>query len=521
MFTKEIEKIKELTEKLKNEGDVTEDEADWLYIVSFIPWKLRTSFDKKYKKINFPAPYESMKALNDALEGWYYIVLQKAKKKETGNFLSTVFYIGHRTGSSFSVQPEFLQKTYLKLKDYFKNSYAASDAFRSQKERLLTGDLFDNPWAGTLRFSRLGTVQRVASETYVSPCFCPFLEKVRFVVLSMLNVPFLKKLDHEDDTTLLFPKKYGSIVREVSDIVKSLRLSDGDVQKTALQVIEKENLQPFKVVYSQTKDATFLERVASKLASDGDISEEDADNVFLLFKYAQALVYDSTVNSKYQDARKKHREIFKSLNQWYGAVFKALKQGKSGNFITTIPYYPECNMHEAGKNIKRCLELLPEKIRVVHLPKQKDLTRYDSAGLHFETDEGYTFVQAFRYGIVEKVLGEKYEPVITAEAGLRTGMHDTYMRWKLDAPYSSDNFLFGKLEAMKAVGVLPALIVFSDKLCIAVPKEDVEKVRCIAEIKREDLPDFGNQNYTDAIIEAAMRKKLLDPEDDSWTDITR
>jgi len=70
-------------------------------------------------------------------------------------------------------------------------------------------------------------------------------------------------------------------------------------------------------------------------------------------------------------------------------------------------------MHEAGKNIKRCLELLPEKGRIVHLPEKKDLTQYDSAGLHFETDEGYTFVQAFRYGIVEKVLDEKYEPVMT------------------------------------------------------------------------------------------------------------
>lgn len=519
MFTKEIEKIKELTEKLKTEGDVTEDEADWLYVVSFIPWKFRLLSDGRYKKINFPAPYESMKALNDALEGWYYIVLQKAKKKETGNFLSTVFYIGHRTGSSFSVQPEFLQKTYLKLKDYFKNSYAASDAFRSQKERLLTGDLFEN--SGTLNFSRLGTVQRTASETFVSSRLRPFLEKVRFVVLSMLNVPFLKKLGDEDNTTLLFPKKYGFVVREVSDIVKSLRLSDGDVQKTALQVIEKENLQPFKVVCSRTKDTVFLERTASKLASDGDISEEDAEKVFLLFKYAQALVYDSTVNSKFQDARKKHREIFKYLNQWYGAVFKALKQEKSGNFITTIPYYPEYSMHEAGKNIKRCLELLPEKGRIVHLPEKKDLTRHDSAGLHFETGEGYTFLQTFRYGIAEKVLDKKYEPVITAEAGLRTGMYDTYMRWKLNAPYSFDSFLYSKLEAMKAAGVLPALIVFSDKLCIAVPKENVEKVRCIAEIKREDLPDFGDQNCTDAIIEAVMRKKLLDLEDDSWADITR
>lgn len=519
MFTKEIEKIKELTEKLKTEGDVTEDEADWLYVVSFIPWKFRLLSDGRYKKINFPAPYESMKALNDALEGWYYIVLQKAKKKETGNFLSTVFYIGHRTGSSFSVQPEFLQKTYLKLKDYFKNSYAASDAFRSQKEHLLTGDLFEN--SGTLSFSRLGTVQRTAPEMFVSSRLCTFLEKVRFVVLSMLNVPFLKKLDGRDNTTLLFPKKYNSVVREVSDIVRNLPLSDGDVQKTASQVIEKENLQPFKAVCSQTKDAVFLERIASKLASDGDISEEDAEKVFLLFKYAQALVYDGTISGKFQDAREKHREIFKYLNRWYGAVFNVLKQGKSGNFITTIPYYPGCNMHEAGKNIKRCLELLPEKGRIVHLPEKKDLTRYDSAGLHFETDEGYTFVQAFRYGIVEKVLGEKYEPVITAEAGLRTGMHDTYMRWKLDAPYSSDSFLFGKLEAMKAVGVLPAMIVFSDRLCIAVPKEDVEKVQCIVEIKREEIPDFGSQNYMDAIIEAVMRKKLLDLEDDSWADITR
>jgi len=74
---------------------------------------------------------------------------------------------------------------------------------------------------------------------------------------------------------------------------------------------------------------------------------------------------------------------------------------------------------------------------------------------------------------------------------------------------------------MKAVGVLPALIVFSDKICIAVPKEDVGKVRCISEIKREELPDCGSQNYTEAIIEVAVRKKLGDLEDDSWIDIVR
>jgi len=36
MFKKEIKKIKDLINKLKTEGDVTEDEADWLYIAKSV-----------------------------------------------------------------------------------------------------------------------------------------------------------------------------------------------------------------------------------------------------------------------------------------------------------------------------------------------------------------------------------------------------------------------------------------------------------------------------------------------------
>jgi len=79
--------------------------------------------------------------------------------------------------------------------------------------------------------------------------------------------------------------------------------------------------------------------------------------------------------------------------------------GKSGNFITTIPYYPECNMHEAGKNIKRCLELLPEKGRIVHLPEKKDLTQYDSAGLPSKR-RSYTFLKP-SIRACEEGLGQK------------------------------------------------------------------------------------------------------------------
>jgi len=33
----------------------------------------------------------------------------------------------------------------------------------------------------------------------------------------------------------------------------------------------------------------------------------------------------------------------------------------------------------SGEKHKKCLELLPEKGRIVHLPEKKDLTQYDSA----------------------------------------------------------------------------------------------------------------------------------------------
>jgi len=36
MFKKEIKKIKDLINKLKTEGDVTEDEADWLYVAKSV-----------------------------------------------------------------------------------------------------------------------------------------------------------------------------------------------------------------------------------------------------------------------------------------------------------------------------------------------------------------------------------------------------------------------------------------------------------------------------------------------------
>jgi len=93
-----------------------------------------------------------------------------------------------------------------------------------------------------------------------------------------------------------------------------------------------------------TKDKAFILRSLQTLESTGDISEEDADMIFLLFKFSQQLIRDNRSGGK----KKQTEELLKYLDKWYGAVYRMLSQGKSGNFETTVPL-SERDVLYAGK----------------------------------------------------------------------------------------------------------------------------------------------------------------------------
>jgi len=88
MFRKEKRKIKELAEKLELQGDVAEDEADWIYVMNFFPWKQGTKTE--YERTNFLAPYESLESLRSAFEKWYDTAERKVQEGTKGNFISSV-----------------------------------------------------------------------------------------------------------------------------------------------------------------------------------------------------------------------------------------------------------------------------------------------------------------------------------------------------------------------------------------------------------------------------------------------
>lgn len=97
---KELERLKMLTEKLKTQGDITEDEADWLYIFRRVYKMSYTSYNfvfnssqyDKYREIlrNFPIKHLPCDDISEGFLNWYEVVEKYIKTGKKGNFLSTV-----------------------------------------------------------------------------------------------------------------------------------------------------------------------------------------------------------------------------------------------------------------------------------------------------------------------------------------------------------------------------------------------------------------------------------------------
>ena len=106
MFEREALKLKSLTEKLDAQGDVTEDEADWIYMFRIV-FLMTCAKHKSLTHVphticnmledNFVGSYPYVSALNnqvsEAFFDWYDAVYRHVRNGMTGNYLSTVPYL--------------------------------------------------------------------------------------------------------------------------------------------------------------------------------------------------------------------------------------------------------------------------------------------------------------------------------------------------------------------------------------------------------------------------------------------
>lgn len=86
MFKKEIQKIKELTEKLELQGDVAEDEADYVYMIY-----RAVRIDAENEAEGFTEGDEDrLVSVQMALSEWYEAVFDVLRSGRSGNFVSSV-----------------------------------------------------------------------------------------------------------------------------------------------------------------------------------------------------------------------------------------------------------------------------------------------------------------------------------------------------------------------------------------------------------------------------------------------
>jgi hypothetical protein len=305
---KETEKLKKLTQKLRETGDITENEADWIYILrlytrmSYVRRNSQSREFSAYVANNFLILSEQdLKNISQAFREWYEEVCNKVESGKDGNFLSTVFYNGvssRETDEEMAVH---------ELTNRIMNTL---------RERNNENVLFQDEGEISSVFSKISEHRCLVSDI----SYFPYGH----------NGPVLKLA------------RYGLLSR---------RSNEND--KNALKGI--------------TKEGIYLAMLSAKL-KDEDITQEEADNVYLLLKYAQtltALRYKERGYYKAKVLKEQSEKLFNYLSVWYKTVYEAVKDGRSGNFLSTLPAGLNIHTGKAGVYVKKTLKLLPANIEFI------------------------------------------------------------------------------------------------------------------------------------------------------------
>ena len=147
-----------------------------------------------------------------------------------------------------------------------------------------------------------------------------------------------------------------------------------------------------------TKEIGYLHKMINKLEHE-DITEQEADNIYMILKFAQSMLVNAK-NVTYPKSRVcSAKSITEGLKHWYKAVYKALRDGRTGNFVYTLPMNDKYNLGHAKRYITKSLEMLPKDHRVCCLLKG-DVTESSDGlfhcGRHFENDYSFLSVQIIK-----------------------------------------------------------------------------------------------------------------------------
>lgn len=448
MFEREALKLKSLTEKLDAQGDVTEDEADWIYMFRIV-FLMTCAKHKSLTHVphticnmledNFVGSYPYVSAPNNQVSetffDWYDAVYRHVRNGMTGNCLSTVpclMNISINSPAEKNIN-DVIHKIACELPNRDKWSVRAEDKEADailpfiSKKRILANDI----------------------------CYC------RYGLM-------MQRLDMS---------RYGLLNR----LSKG---EDGD-----------------------TKDVNYLRSMAGKLKSGNDITEDEADNIYLILKFAQAayvnwksdcLGYDRHDEEKQKVKKEQVNSLMNGLLTWFKAVYEAVKQGRTGNFTYTLPMNLNYNIGKAKTYVRKALEILPPDYTILH--SIREITGIEGTPIDsyvINNTIGMT-IRSYRYGAIKRSGIDLSECVMipdpeTASSWWESAVtNDSYSDLCINKNNGKCHAIVAKLEYLRRCGVLPAgTFINSHSYFVAFRKKDYEEYRHVLEAPDEEIEELA------------------------------
>jgi hypothetical protein len=354
-----------MTEKLKRQGDISAEEATRIFLLAVVmyAYEMGDLEDQYMNSFGGKFNYE----MSEALVEWYKEVSFRIPDvPEFRNFITsipsreicplTLFKIPaknkvHRMINAMDKMmgnkryvleenPKTSDSFYLcaneKMIEWIKNNVPLSfDVTCHYKS-----DGIGIDGASFARFGVLGLLPTYERE----------IKKEKIQTLLKLDIPFLRETT--DNYLVICPAEYKDVLDAVADDLPIPEMP----QKTSSRV---------------PKDIAYINSLVSRVS---DITEEEADDLYLLFKTYQALRTAALKsNKRYRKQVKNAAEPgLEALCSWYKAVEKELKKGKRGDFVYTLPSDLNMNLYQLRKPIEKCLKMLPKEPSIIMARDKED-----------------------------------------------------------------------------------------------------------------------------------------------------
>jgi len=398
---REIEFIKSMTEKLRRQGDISADEAARIFLLAVVTHAYEMGeLEGRYKN-SFGGKFDYT-GLSSALGEWYEIAFARiSDKPKYYNFIASIpsrevcpasQYMEGNTSFMIKAMDKLQDNKRRTLQRIFKTSehvyFSANKKMAAWIKRnvplsfdmLCYYGVYGPSYSG-MDFARFGLISSLS--TYERE-----IKKEKLQALFDINIPFLQGVSYEvsskkeaDTCSIICPLEYKDVLDAIAD---NLPIPEIPQEKTSAHV---------------PKDIKYINSLTARLPFQ-DITEEEADNIYLLFKVYQALRIAALKGDERlkEQVQKATEPGLNALASWYKAVERELKKGKCGNFVYTLPSNLDMNLYQLRKPIERCLEMLPKEPPEV-------VTRYDD-----------------RFSVKDALLDTKCTKV--------TGVSDKYVRYR-------------------------------------------------------------------------------------------